>query len=107
MTDPLGAAVKRLRNLREDVERLKSGSRREGLLRVLRQASDEAVADDTVSTGPAATASDEAHAQDSVSTGPAASATDDAAADDSVATTVSTAEGAAWNEGAWNEDHWD
>jgi hypothetical protein len=47
MTDPLTDAVKRLKGLQEDVERLKSGQNEEGEPRLLFQIQEAAVADDT------------------------------------------------------------
>ncbi|WP_436933701.1 hypothetical protein [Halovenus marina] len=39
--DPLRDAVKRLRSIKEDVERLKSGRRSEGILRIIRQVDEQ------------------------------------------------------------------
>ena len=108
MTDPLQEAVKRLRNLRSDVERLKSGSRAGGVLRMLRQVSEKTAVDDTVETGPAAEVDDETHATDSVETGPSAVVSDDTSASDAVGTTTGAVEQATWDDGAaWGEDYWD
>jgi hypothetical protein len=55
MTDPLTDAVKRLKGLQADVERLKSGQNEEGEPRLLFQIQEAAVADESVAlaAGPA------------------------------------------------------
>jgi hypothetical protein len=48
MTDPLTDAVRRIKGIQEDVERLKSGTDEEGEARLLFSVQEQAVADDDV-----------------------------------------------------------
>jgi len=106
--DPLREAVKRLRGLRSDVERLKSGGRAGGVLRMLRRVTEPTVAADTVETGPDAEVVDETEATDTVATGPSAVVSDDTSASDATGTTTGAVEQATWDDGsAWGEDYWD
>jgi len=107
VSDPLQEAVKRLRNIRSDVERLKSGSRAGGVLRMLRQVSETTTAEDTVETGPDADVDDSTVATDAVTTGSAAAVSDDTSASDATGTTTGAVEQAAWDEATWGEDYWD
>lgn len=52
MTDPLTDAVRRLKQLQEEVERLKSGQNEEGEPRLLFQLQDRATASEVVAIGP-------------------------------------------------------
>jgi hypothetical protein len=52
MTDGLTDAVRRLKGLQEDIERLKSGQDEEGEPRLLFSAQEQAVAIDSIRTGP-------------------------------------------------------
>jgi hypothetical protein len=58
MTDPLTDAVKRLKGLQADVERLKSGQNEEGEPRLLFQIQEAAVADETVTVAAGSTVDD-------------------------------------------------
>ena len=82
MTDHLTEAVRRLRQLQEDVERLKQG--RNGEIRELRSIGDTAVCDDEVATGADAAVSDVTDTADSVATGADATVDEAAACDDTV-----------------------
>ena len=84
MTDHLTEAVRRLRQLQEDVERLKQG--RNGEIRELRSIGDTAVCDDDVDAGADASVSDATGTADSVATGGDASVTDTTDSTDTVAT---------------------
>jgi hypothetical protein len=106
MSDPLRDAAARLRGLKEDVERLKSGRREEGVLRLLRQLIDDTTVDDVVETGPAASVHEETTTSDDVATGADASTSDATTSDDAAATFTSSIEPAAWDEGGWDEDAW-
>jgi len=74
MTDHLTEAVRRLRQLQEDVERLKSA--RGGEIRDLRIVENAATADDVVVVGPDADVEEIAVSDDLVAVGPDATAED-------------------------------
>jgi len=107
MTDPITDAVRRIKRLQQDVERLKSGTNERGVPRVLRQLTDDTAIDDTVETGPAAAVDDSIVATDSVTTGPDAAVDETTGVSDATSTTTAAVERAAWNEAAWDEDYWD
>ena len=107
MSDPLREAAERLRDLRSDVDRLKSGERFGGVLRVLRRVSETTTTDDTVETGPSAAVDDTTVAADTVATGPDAAVDETTSASDATSTTTAAVEKAAWNEAAWEEDYSD
>jgi len=64
MTDPLTDAVRRLKKLQQDVERLKSAQDEEGEPRLLFQVSDRATASESTRTGPDVTHRDRVLARD-------------------------------------------
>jgi len=68
MSSDLTEAVRRLRGLKEDVERLKAARDEEGELRYLRQITDTTQASDAVDVGPDAAVEDATQASDDVST---------------------------------------
>jgi len=82
MTDHLTEAVRRLRQLQEDVERLKQG--RNGEIRELRSIGDTAVCGDGVVTGADAAVTDTTDSTDTVATGADAAVDETAACDDTV-----------------------
>lgn len=106
MTDPLREAAKRLRELRVDVERLKSGGRAGGVLRILRSTTDPTDADDATATGSTATMTDTETAADDTATGPAADVDAETAADDPTHVTERSVSGATWGGTGWEEDTW-
>ena len=106
MTDPLREAAKRLRELRSDVERLKSGGRAGGVLRILRSTTDLTDTDDATATGSAATTTDTETAGDDTATGPAADIDAETAADDPTHVTERSVSGAALEDAGWEEDTW-
>jgi len=75
MTDHLTEAVRRLRQLQEDVERLKSGGD-EGQVRELRRVDDPVAVGDVVVVGPDADVEDEVATKDAVAVGPDADVVD-------------------------------
>jgi len=106
MTDDLTRAVKKLRGIQQDVERLKAARDEAGEVRFLRQTLDRCETDDSVDVDPDATVDDTTEAADSVATGPDAVVSDDISASDTTATTVGAVEQAVWGSAAWNEDYW-
>jgi hypothetical protein len=64
MTDPLTDAVRRLKQLQQDVERLQSAENEEGEPRLFFTTQEQAVADETVKIGPDETQSETATATD-------------------------------------------
>lgn len=106
MTDPITDAVRRLKRLQQDVERLKAGTNEGGVPRVLRQLTDDTTAADTVETGPSAAVDDPTVATDTVATGSDATVDETASASDATSTTTAAVEQAAWSEAAWGEDYW-
>jgi hypothetical protein len=64
MTDPLTDAVRRLKELQQDVERLQSAENEEGEPRLFFTSQEQAVADETVKIGPDETQSETATASD-------------------------------------------
>jgi hypothetical protein len=64
MTDPLTDAVRRLKRLQQDVERLQSGEDQEGEPRLFFIKEEQAVANETVKIGPDETQSETATAAD-------------------------------------------
>jgi hypothetical protein len=64
MTDPLTDAVRRLKKLQQDVERLQSDEDQEGEPRLFFTSQEQAVADETVKIGPDETQSETATAND-------------------------------------------
>lgn len=89
MTDPIQEAVKRLRQLRSDVERLESANRSDGILRVLRQADEPTDVADIIETGPSATVDEPTTVADSDGT------------------TIGAVQAGTWDAGVWGEDQWD
>jgi hypothetical protein len=64
MTDPLTDAVRRLKELEQDVERLKSAENEEGEPRLIFNAQERAVAGETLKIGPDETESETVIATD-------------------------------------------
>lgn len=105
MTDPITEAVRRLRGLREDVERLKAARDEEGEVRILRLVFDPLGIGDQAE----ATSSERPDASDQLAVGDVADARDnDAAATDAAASgdavSASTDEAGGWT---WDESHYD
>jgi hypothetical protein len=64
MTDPLTDAVRRLKQLQQDVERLQSAENEEGEPRLFFVSQEQATADETVKLGPDESQSETATASD-------------------------------------------
>ena len=94
MSNEITRAVRKLRGLKEDVERLKSGRDEEGETRILRLVTDRAVVSDVVSTAKDAIVTDEVTVTDAVSAAKDAIVTDRAAVTDQTATASDTTEAA-------------
>lgn len=77
MSNEITRAIRKLRGLKEDVERLKSGTDEEGQTRFLRLITDRIVVSDLVSTGKDAIVLDEVTVSDAVSTAKDAIVTDE------------------------------
>lgn len=101
MTDHLTEAVRRLRQLQEDVERLKQA--RNGEIRELRSVSDTAVCDDDVAIGADAAVDERTVTADAATTGADAAVDETAGCDD----TVSVAETVASNIAEYDTSSYD
>jgi hypothetical protein len=105
MSNEITRAVRKLRGLKEDVERLKSGRDEEGETRILRLVTDRAVVSDVVSTASSAIVTDEVTVTDAVSAAKDAIVTDRAAVTDQTATASDTTEAAYHGEARHGIDH--
>ncbi|MFB1066436.1 hypothetical protein [Natrinema sp. H-ect4] len=105
MSNEITRAVRKLRGLQEDVERLKSGRDEEGETRILRLVTDRAVISDVVSTAKDAIITDEVTVTDAISTAKDAIVTDDATVTDQTATTTATTQPAYHGEARHGIDH--
>jgi len=99
MTDALTDAVRRLKGLREDVERLKAAQSEEGEIRLFFASDELAMASDAASVrGADVTASDVAAAADALSLrGPDVVETETATATDAADVRGTTLTAATWN----------
>jgi hypothetical protein len=71
MTDPLTDAVRRLKQLQQDVERLQSGQEQEGEPRLFFQTQEQAVAETAIEiSGPDIAQAEQAEANDTIAIGP-------------------------------------
>ena len=104
MSDALTDAVRRLKALREDVERLKAAQNEEGEVRLFFPSEEIATASDTVDvTGANVAAAEVAAAADALDLrGPDVVETDAAAATDSGRVHGRDVERATWNTSGWN-----
>ena len=109
MSDALTDAVRRLKALREDVERLKAAQNEEGEVRLFFPFEDRAEASDTVDVrGPEITAADVAAAADTIDVrGPGVVETDAAAATDAARVHGRDVTAAAYNESGYNTSTYD
>jgi hypothetical protein len=86
MTDPLTDAVRRLKQLQQDVERLQSGEDQEGEPRLFFQSQDRAVAETAIElAGPDIEQVDRATADDAIAIGPDIVQSETATANETVA----------------------
>lgn len=109
MTDPLQEAVKRFRDLRSDVERLKSASRSSGLLRMLRLVTDRVGLQDEVgrSTSREPDATDGTSSTDAAAARENdAAAVDDSAVSDTASVATDEAGGWTWDDSRYDFDEW-
>ena len=104
MSDALTDAVRRLKALREDVERLKAAQNEEGEVRLFFPSEETATASDAVDLrGPEITAAEVATAADAIDLrGPDVVETDAATATDSGRVHGRDVERATWNNSGWN-----
>jgi hypothetical protein len=82
MTDPLTDAVRRIKQLQNDVERLKSAENEEGEPRLFFNTQERAVATETIKIGPDETQSEIAVATETIKIGPDEVQFETATADD-------------------------